>query len=63
LIIAINIFFIIAMQALNVYNSAEVFDHSRVSVLLTGSLALILIWAAIWPLYLIVQKFLIKQAV
>lgn len=63
LIITINIFLIISMQALNVYNSAEVFDHSRVSVLLTGSLALILIWAAIWPLYLIVQKFFIKQAV
>jgi hypothetical protein len=50
LIITINIFFIISMQALNVYNSTEMFDHSRVSLFLTGSLALILIWAAVWPL-------------
>ena len=63
LIITINIFLIIAMQALNVYNSAEIFDHNRVSLILTGSLALILIWAAVWPLYLIFQKFFIKQAV
>jgi hypothetical protein len=63
LIITINIFLIIAMQALNVYNSTEMFDHSRVSMFLMGSLVLILIWAALWPLYLIFQKFFIKQVV
>ena len=63
LIITINIFMIVAMQSLNVYNSSEMFDHHRVSLILTGSLALILIWAAVWPLYLIFQKFFIKEAV
>ena len=63
LIITINIFIIVSMQALNVYNSSELFDHSRVSLFLAGSLALILLWAALWPLYLIVQKFLLKQPV
>jgi hypothetical protein len=63
LIITINIFLIISMQALNVYNSTEIFDHARVSFFLLGSLTLILIWAAVWPLYLIFQKFFIKQAV
>ena len=63
LIITINIFMIIAMQALNVYNSSELFDHSRVSFFLTGSLGLVIIWSALWPLYLVFQKFFIKHAV
>jgi hypothetical protein len=63
LVITINIFLIISMQALNVYNSSEVFDHNRVSLLLTGSLGLILLWAALWPVYLFFQKFFFKQVV
>jgi uncharacterized membrane protein len=63
LIITINIFLIISMQALNVYNSSEMFDHNRVSFLLTGSLGLILLWAALWPLYLVFQKFFFKQTI
>jgi len=63
LIITINIFLIISMQALNVYNSSEVFDHNRVRFILTGSLGLILLWAALWPLYLFFQKFFFKQAI
>ncbi len=62
-IITINIFAVIAMHALNVYNSHESFDHSLVSPYLTGSLTLILLWAAAWPVYLIFQRFFIKQAV
>lgn len=62
LIICINIFLILSMQALNVYNSIEMFDHSRVAFLLTASLGLVLLWAALWPLYLIFQKFFVKQA-
>jgi hypothetical protein len=63
LIITINIFLIISLQALNVYNSSEIFDHSRVTFFLTGSLSLILFWTALWPLYLVFQKFFVKQAV
>ena len=63
LIITINIFFILAMQALNVYNSGEMFDHSIVTTYLTGSLILILVWAGTWPIYLLAQKFFLKQAI
>jgi uncharacterized BrkB/YihY/UPF0761 family membrane protein len=63
LIITINLFIIISMQALNVYNSSEMFDHSRVSFFVVGSLVLILLWAALWPLYLLIQKFFLKQAI
>lgn len=63
LIVTINIFFIIAMNALSVYNSSEMFDQGIVIYYVTGSLALIFIWAAIWPLYLIYQKFFFKEAI
>lgn len=63
LMISINVFFVIALQTLNVYNSNEAFNYSLPGLYLTGSLALILLWAALWPLYLLIQKFFIKQAV
>lgn len=63
LVITINIFLIVALHAVNVYNSSEVFNHTVVPFYLAGSLMLIVIWSALWPLYYIVQKFLIKQSV
>ena len=63
LIITINIFLIISMQALNVYNSTEMFNHSLVGLYLTGSLGLIILWAAFWPVYLVFQKIVFKQAI
>ncbi len=63
LVITVNIFIIIALQALAVYNSNEIFDHSLVGIYLTGSIVLILLWAAAWPVYLFAQRFLIKQVV
>jgi hypothetical protein len=63
LIITINIFLIISMQALNVYNSREMFNHSLVGFYITGSLGLIVLWAVFWPLYLLFQKFVFKQVI
>jgi glycosyltransferase involved in cell wall biosynthesis len=63
LVITFNIFIVISLHALSVYNSKEMFDHSLVSPYLLGSLALILLWAISWPAYLFVQRFLVKQAV
>lgn len=63
LVITINVFLIVSMQAINVYNSREIFDYSRITFFLTGSLVLIITWAAVWPLYLLYQKFFLKEAV
>ena len=63
LVITINIFIIISMQALNVYNSTEIFNHSIIGIYLTGSLALVLLWAVSWPVYLLLQKFFLKEAI
>jgi hypothetical protein len=63
LVITINIFIIISMQALSVYNSSEIFNHSIVGIYLTGSLVLVLLWALSWPVYLLLQKFFLKEAI
>ena len=63
LVITINIFLVISMQAVNVYNSAEIFNHSLVGIYLIGSLGLILLWALSWPVYLLLQKFFLKEAI
>lgn len=63
LVITFNIFIVIALQSLNVFNSNEVFDHSLAGMYLTGSLGLILLWAAAWPVYLVIQRFFVKHSV
>lgn len=63
LVITINVFLIIAMHAVNVYNSSESFDHTRIEFIVSGCLGLILLWTSLWPLYLLYQKFFIKQVI
>jgi hypothetical protein len=63
LMIAINIFFIIATNFIGLYNSAEKFDYSRIGFIINGSVWLVVCCAAVWPLYLLYQKIFIKQAV
>jgi hypothetical protein len=53
LIIALNIFFIIGMNFISLYNSAEKFDYDRIALIIYGSLALIVLWAVAWPVYAI----------
>jgi hypothetical protein len=63
LIVVINLFFIIALSLLGLYNSGESYDYSRLGAIIYGSLVLILVWAILWPLYLIYKKIFVKQAV
>ena len=63
LVVTINIFFILALNFIQVFNSAEKFDYSRIGFIIYGSVILILIWAAAWPVYNLFRKFFPKQAV
>jgi uncharacterized membrane protein len=63
LIVTINIFFIIAMSLIGVYNSTERFDYSRIDFIVYGSVGLIVCWAVAWPVYALCYKFFFKQAV
>jgi hypothetical protein len=63
LLITINLFFIIAMSLVGVYNSAEKYDFSRIGFIVYGSVGLIILWALAWPVYLLYQKFFLKSVV
>jgi hypothetical protein len=63
LIISINIFLILAMNVIQVYNSAERFDFSRIAFMIYGSIGLILLWAVSWPVYSIFRKIFAKPAI
>jgi hypothetical protein len=63
LVITINIFFIVAMNLVGLYNSAEKFDYSRIGFIIYGSIGLVVCWAVAWPIYLLFNKFFLKQAV
>lgn len=56
LVITLNIFFIIGMNFISLYNSAEKFDYDRIAVIIYGSLALIILWASAWPVYVIFKR-------
>lgn len=62
-VITLNIFFVIGMSFIGLYNSAERFDFSRIGFIIYSSVALVGLWATSWPVYLVVKKFIAKQPV
>lgn len=63
LVITLNIFFVITMNFIGLINSGERFDYSRISVIIYGSVGLIVVWALGWPVYSLYKKMFIKQSV
>jgi hypothetical protein len=63
LVITLNIFFIIGMNFISLYNSAEKYDYDRIALILYGSLGLIILWAAAWPVYAIFKRSILKLLV
>jgi hypothetical protein len=63
LIITLNIFFIIGMNFISLYNSEEKFDYDRIALIIYGSLALIILWASAWPVYAIFKLSNLKSLI
>ncbi len=63
LITALNIFLIIGVNFVTLFNSAEKFDYSRIGNIIYGSLLLVILWLVAWPIYALVKKISAKQAV
>jgi hypothetical protein len=63
LITSINIFFIVAISLIGVYNSFEKFNYQSIEFIIYGSIVLIILVALAWPVYAFYQKFFIKQTV
>lgn len=63
LVITINIFFIVGMSFISLYNSAEKYDFDRISFIIYSSVGLVVLWAIGWPIYALGKKLMSKQAV
>ncbi|MBL7852497.1 MAG: hypothetical protein JNN04_16450 [Cyclobacteriaceae bacterium] len=50
LVVFFNLFGIVVLEFFNLYNSQERFDYSRIGFIIYGSVALIVLWASLWPL-------------
>lgn len=59
LIITLNLFIVVGLFLVNVYNSDERFDFSRIGFVIYGSVGLMVLWAISWP---IVKKIAAKTA-
>lgn len=63
LIIFLNLFFIVTLQFVNLYNSGEKFDYESIGYIIYGSIGLVVLWTSLWPIYFLAQRFLGKEAV
>ena len=61
LIACTNLFFVIGLSFISLYNSNEKYDFARLGTIIYGSVVLMLLWAISWPIYRIVQRILTKQ--
>ncbi len=60
LVITLNIFFVVAFSFIGLYNSAEVFDFSRIGAIIYGSVVLVIVWSVAWPVYALGKRLFAK---
>ena len=60
LIIFLNLFLVVAIQFLSLYNSQEKFDYGSIGYIIYGSIGMVVLWSSLWPLYFLSQRFLNK---
>lgn len=51
LVITFNIFFIVGIGFISLYNSGETYDYSRLQPVMYGSVGLLVVWSFAWPVY------------
>lgn len=56
LVICLNLFIIVAVSYVSLFNGGERFEYHRIGVIIYGSIALMIAWAFAWPLYSIFAK-------
>lgn len=61
LVVTLNLFFIVALNLVNTFNSGEHFNYTKIDFIIYGSVALIVIWAVSWPIYRLYKKISTKQ--
>ena len=63
LVAFLNLFMVVSLQFFSLYNSAEKFDYDSIGFIIYGSISMVIVWAALWPLKMIIQKFAPQWAI
>jgi hypothetical protein len=63
LVVFFNLFMIVALEFFNLYNSQERFDYESIGYIIYGSVALIVLWASLWPIGRIIRSFSANQSI
>lgn len=56
LVICLNLFIIVAVSYISLFNGGERYDYQRLGFIIYGSIGLMIAWAIAWPVYLIFAK-------
>jgi len=56
LVICFNLFMIVSVSYISLFNGGERFEYQRIGVIIYGSVALMIAWTFAWPVYLIFAK-------
>jgi hypothetical protein len=59
----LNVFFMVSLKLIGTFNSGEKFNYRQIDFIIYGSVCLILVWAAGWPIYALYQKISTKRTV
>ncbi len=58
-----NLFLIVSLQFINVYNSQEKYNYDSLGFVIYGSLGMVVLWSSLWPFYSISQRILNKEGI
>jgi len=61
LVICFNVFIIVAVSYISLFNGGERFEYARIGIIIYGSIMLMVVWALSWPIYLIGRKIFPKK--
>jgi len=63
LVVCANLFFVVGLAFVSLYNSTEKFDYARIGFIIYGTIALLIGWSISWPIFRIAQRFFGKQMI
>lgn len=61
LVITFNIFLIVGIGFVSLYNSGEMYDYARLQPVVYGSIGLLLLWSFAWPIYVSCKRLVGKS--
>lgn len=61
LIISFNIFSVILLYLVNLFNNGERFDYGRLDFVVYGSVGLLLLWTLAWPVIKVIRKLSVNR--